>query len=274
MRITKYVSKNDDNNAIWFKNPYHNRSFRVNDKLKQLMIQKSLRSFHDKKPQSTHDTKIPAKAGRFWSTKTPSNSWFKHPCQGRSFMVNKKPQATHDSKIPANAGRFWSTKYLKQHMIQTSSGRFMTKNLKQHMIQTSLLRQVVSGQRKTSSNSWFKNLSGRLMTRNLKQLMIQTSLPRQVAFGQRNTSSNSWFKNPCQGKSFLVNKKPQATHDSKIPAKTGRFWSTINLKQHMIQKSLLRQVVSGQRNTSSNPWFKHPRRISQLSTFQMILSSH
>ena len=40
-------------------------------------------------------------------------------------------------------------------------------------------------------------------------------------------------------------KKPQATHDSNIPAKAGRSWSTKNLKQHMIQKPLPRQVVSG-----------------------------
>ena len=196
------------------------------------------------------DSTTPTITGRFGSTTNSSNSWFKNP-SGRFMTRNlnqhmiqksllrqvvsgqRKLQATHDSNIPAKAGRSWSTKNLKQHMIQTFSGRFMTKNLKQHMIQISLLRQVVSGQRKTSSNSWFKNLSGRLMTRNLKQLMIQTSLPRQVAFGQRNTSSNSWFKNPCQGKSFLVNKKPQATHDSKIPAKTGRFWSTKYLKQPM-----------------------------------------
>jgi len=45
----------------------------------------------------------------------------------------------------------------------------------------------------------------------------------------------------------LVNEIPQATHDSKTPAKASRFWSTKNLKQLMIQKSLPKQVVSGQR---------------------------
>jgi hypothetical protein len=67
--------------------------------------------------------------------------------------------------------------------------------------------------------------------------MIQKPLPRQVVSGQQKTSSNSWFKNPCQNRSFLVNDKPQATHDSKIPAKAGRFWSTKYLKQPMIQTS-------------------------------------
>ena len=214
MRITKYVSKNDDNNAIWFNNPYHNRSFRVNDKLKQLMIQKSLRSFHDKKPQSTHDTKIPAKAGRFWSTKTPSNSWFKHPCQGRSFMVNKKPQATHDSNvlrsfhdkkpqathdtnIPAKAGRFWSTKNLKQLMIQKS------------------LRSSHDKKPQATHDSNIPAKAGRFWsTKYLKQLMIQKPLPRQVVSGQQKTSSNSWFKNPCQNRSFLVNEIPQTTHEA------------------------------------------------------------
>jgi len=47
-------------------------------------------------------------------------------------------------------------------------------------------------------------------------------------------------------------KKPQATHDSNIPAKAGRFWSTKYLKQLMIQKPLPRQVVSGQQKASSN----------------------
>ena len=63
-------------------------------------------------------------------------------------------------------------------------------------------------------------------TKHLTQFMIQKSLPRQIVSGQP---------------------KPHATHDPKIPAKTGRFRSTINLTQFITQKSLPKQIISGQR---------------------------
>ena len=165
--------------------------------------------------------------------KTSSNTWFKNPCQCRSFLVNeipqathdsnvlrsfhdKKPQATHDTNIPAKAGRFWSTKNLKQLMIQKS------------------LRSSHDKKPQATHDSNIPAKAGRFWsTKYLKQLMIQKPLPRQVVSGQQKTSSNSWFKNPCQNRSFPVNDKPQATHDSKIPAKAGRFWSTKYLKQPM-----------------------------------------
>ena len=74
------------------KNPCQRRSFLVNDK-----------------PQATYDPNIPAKVGRFQSTKASSNPRFKNPCQCRSFLVNV--------------------------------------NLWQHMIQISLPNQVISGHR-------------------------------------------------------------------------------------------------------------------------------
>ena len=141
-----------------------------------------------------------------------------------------------DSKTPTITGRFGSTTNSSNSWFKNPSGRFMTRNLNQHMIQKSLLRQVVSGQRKLQAthDSNIPAKAGRFWsTKYLKQLMIQKPLPRQVVSGQQKTSSNSWFKNPCQNRSFLVNDKPQATHDSKIPAKAGRFWSTKYLKQPM-----------------------------------------
>mgnify|MGYP007060090309 CR=1 FL=1 len=140
----------------WFKNPCQCRSFLVNEIPQATHDSNVLRSFHDKKPQATHDTNIPAKAGRFWSTKNLKQLMIQKSLRSSH---DKKPQATHDSNILAKEGRFWSTKYLKQ-------------------------------------------------------LMIQKPLPRQVVSGQQKTSSNSWFKNPCQNRSFLVNEIPQTTHEA------------------------------------------------------------
>ena len=180
-------------------------------------------------PHAIYDSKILAKADRFWSTKTSRNTWPINPCQGRSFQVNDKPHAIYNSKITAKADHFWSTKTSRnlQFITPAKAGRSWSKKtprniwckISRNIWYSSLCQGTVPGQRIPhtihDSNSLPKqDVSGERKI--FTQHTIHTSFPKQVIPGKRKTSRNIKFNTPAKAGRFR-SKKPHTTWDSNTP---------------------------------------------------------
>ena len=180
-------------------------------------------------PHAIYDSKILAKADRFWSTKTSRNTWPINPCQGRSFQVNDKPHAIYNSKsLPKQiiSGQrkphaTYNSLPLPKQVVPDQRKRHAIYDAKisRNIWYSSLCQGTVPGQRIPhtihDSNSLPKqDVSGERKI--FTQHTIHTSFPKQVIPGKRKTSRNIKFNTPAKAGRFR-SKKPHTTWDSNTP---------------------------------------------------------